>query len=157
MFFCSIRDLGIGDLILLKPKQLFNWLTRVQYNRRSNFAPLFIDLIIAGNQNGKPFLGHVSNIGKSYEDQCVATNFGTHFALPILRGFTEHRQEGEPFTLDQAKELIKTSMKVLYYRDCVAYNVYTQAICPTNGGKSYLETKQYVEQNWEVSKSISGF
>lgn len=43
-----------NDGFVLKPKSLHSWLTRVLYNRRSQFDPLWINAFVAGMQNGEP-------------------------------------------------------------------------------------------------------
>lgn len=79
------------DGIQLKPRSLYNWLTRVMYNRRSRFNPLWLDIVVGGMQDGVPFLGHVDLRGRSYEDSAIATGYGKHLAVPLLREETERR------------------------------------------------------------------
>lgn len=85
------EDYCYDDNIELKPKQLYNWLTRVLYNKRSRFDPLWIDIVIGGMQDGEPFLGHVDMRGRAYEDSAIATGYGKHLAVPLLREETEKR------------------------------------------------------------------
>jgi len=40
---------------VLKPKALHAWCTRVLYNRRSKFDPLWNRLVIGGIEDGKPY------------------------------------------------------------------------------------------------------
>ena len=47
----------MDDGFKLKPKALHCWLTRVLYNRRSKFDPLWNNIIVAGLQDGQPYLG----------------------------------------------------------------------------------------------------
>lgn len=89
-----IEDYCYNDKIELKPKSLYNWLTRVLYNKRSRFDPLWIDLVIGGMQDGEPFLGHVDLRGRSYVDNSVATGYGKHFAIPYIRQAVE--KSGKP-------------------------------------------------------------
>merc|ERR1712020_69118 len=46
-----------GGGVTLRPDALHTWLTRVLYNRRSRFDPLWNTIIVGGMQEGKPFLG----------------------------------------------------------------------------------------------------
>lgn len=85
------EDYCYADNIELKPKQLYNWLTRVLYNKRCRFDPLWIDIVVGGMQDGEPFLGHVDMRGRSYEDSAIATGYGKHLAVPLLREQTEKR------------------------------------------------------------------
>lgn len=84
-----VDDYNYNDNITMKPKSLYNWLTRVLYQKRSRFDPLWIDVVVGGMQDGEPFLGHVDLRGRSYEDSAIATGYGKHLAVPLLREETE--------------------------------------------------------------------
>lgn len=51
--------------------------------------PWWIDLVIGGWQDGEPFLGHVDVRGRAYEDKVIATGYGKHLAIPLLREYAE--------------------------------------------------------------------
>lgn len=50
----------------------------------------------------------------------MATGFGAHLAVPILRKVIETKAEGDASKLsaEDALAAIKEAMTVLYYRDC---------------------------------------
>lgn len=98
-----VEDLCHGDDLEMKPKSLYNWLTRVFYNRRSRFNPLWLEMVVGGLDNGEPFLGHVDLRGRAYEDDVVATGFGKHLALPLVR---EQLVEGKKLTQEQASDVV---------------------------------------------------
>ena len=50
----SNSDQCLNDGYTLQPKALYSWCTRVLYNKRSNFDPLWNKLVIGGIQEGKP-------------------------------------------------------------------------------------------------------
>lgn len=83
------EDFCYDDSIEMKPKSMFNWLTRCLYNRRCRFNPWWVDLVVGGVQDGVPFLGHVDVRGRAYEDKVIATGFGKHLAIPLLREYAE--------------------------------------------------------------------
>lgn len=145
-----LADFSADDKIALRPKDLYTWLTRVLYNRRSKFNPLWVDMVVGGMQYDEPFLGHINLRGRSYTSDVIATGFGTHLALPILR---EHTEKG---VVDEtkAKELIKKSMEVLFYRDCRAFPRYSLA---NINGEGCEVSKHEVAQNWEVAHRIKGY
>lgn len=145
-----LADFSMDDKIALKPKDLYTWLTRVLYNRRSKFQPLWVDMVVGGMQYDKSFLGHINFRGRAYTNDVISTGFGTHLALPLLREFSE---KGE---LDEttAQDLIKKSMEVLFYRDCRGYSRYSQA---NINGEGCTVTKHDVDQNWEVAYRIKGY
>lgn len=104
------------DGIQLKPRSLYNWLTRVMYNRRSRFNPLWLDIVVGGMQDGVPFLGHVDLRGRSYEDSAIATGYGKHLAVPLLREETESRttKATEHGLVSQATALALVSLQLQF-------------------------------------------
>jgi len=145
-----LADFSTDDKIALKPKDLYTWLTRVLYNRRSRFNPLWLDMVVGGMQYDEPFLGHINLRGRAYTNNVIATGFGTHLALPILR---EYSEKG-PIDEATAQELIKQSMEVLFYRDCRGYPRYSQANINDSG---CTVSKHDVAQNWELAYLIKGY
>ncbi|KAL3617696.1 Proteasome subunit beta type-4 [Castilleja foliolosa] len=101
----------------LGPKEVHNYLTRVMYNRRNKFNPLWNSLVLGGIKNGQKYLGTVSMIGVQYQDDHVATGFGNHLARPILRD-----EWNENLTYEEGVKLLEKCMRVLLYRDRSAVN-----------------------------------
>ncbi|KAK4414026.1 Proteasome subunit beta type-4 [Sesamum alatum] len=101
----------------LGPKEVHNYLTRMMYNRRNKFNPLWNSLVLGGVKNGQKYLGTVSMIGVHYEDNHVATGFGNHLARPILRD-----EWHENLTFEEGVKLLEKCMRVLLYRDRSAVN-----------------------------------
>lgn len=74
--------------LALPSAQVYSYLTRVMYNRRNKFNPLWNTLVVGGMQRVadpdptssasslKPFLGMVSMVGTHYTDSHVATGEG---------------------------------------------------------------------------------
>lgn len=143
-----IEEESYNDGFSLKPKSLLNWLTRVLYNRRSKFDPLWNTFVVAGMQDG-PFLGQVDKIGTSFEAPTIATGFGLHLAQPILRGFYESKGL---VSKQEAKEKIQECMTVLYYRDAHAFHSYTLGVVTAEGIE--IEGPLRVKDNWDIG-SIS--
>ncbi|KAL0380333.1 UNVERIFIED_CONTAM: Proteasome subunit beta type-4 [Sesamum angustifolium] len=102
----------------LGPKEVHNYLTRMMYNRRNKFNPLWNSLVLGGVKNGQNIWGrYVSMIGVHYEDNHVATGFGNHLARPILRD-----EWHENLTFEEGVKLLEKCMRVLLYRDRSAVN-----------------------------------
>ncbi|CAL9075949.1 unnamed protein product [Musa textilis] len=101
----------------LGPKEVHNYLTRVMYNRRNKFNPLWNSLVLGGVKNGQKYLGMVGMIGTHFEDNHVATGFGNHLARPILRA--EWRED---LSFEEAVKLLEKCLLVLLYRDRSAIN-----------------------------------
>ena len=127
----------------LGPKEVHNYLTRVMYNRRNKFNPLWNSLVLGGVKNGQKYLGmvyiglsfiwfhselptslfnfvnliQVNMIGINFEDNHVATGLGNHLARPILRD-----EWHENLTFEEGVKLLEKCMRVLLYRDRSAVN-----------------------------------
>merc|ERR1712018_528348 len=64
----SVFGLKCKGGVIMRPEALHCWLTRVLYNRRSKFDPLWNTIIVGGIQDGKPFLGCVDHIGTAWKE-----------------------------------------------------------------------------------------
>lgn len=144
----------MDDGFRLKPKALYCWLTRVLYQRRSKFDPLWNNFIIAGVEDNEPFIGTVDKLGTAYVDDVIATGFGAYLATPMLRKAAE-QNKGVPFTKEQAEKLVLHCMEVLFYRDTRSYPIFDMAILSTDEGVT-LQQKQ-VKQDWEVAHLVRGY
>ncbi|XP_033725071.1 proteasome subunit beta type-4-like [Pecten maximus] len=134
------------------PKSLFSWMTRVMYNRRSNFDPLWNTYVVSGMQDGEPFLGYVDKIGVAYEAPTVSSGYGSYIAQPLLRDAYEKNPN---MTMAEAEQQIERCMKVLFYRDARSLNKYEVAVVTKDGAmvKSNVEAKA----NWEIAHLIKGY
>ncbi|KAA0035321.1 hypothetical protein IC582_026725 [Cucumis melo] len=101
----------------LGPKEIHSYLTRLMYNRRNKFNPLWNSLVLGGVKNGQKYLGTVNMIGVTFEDDHVTTGFGNHLARPILRD-----EWHENLTFEEGVKLLEKCMRVLLYRDRSAVN-----------------------------------
>lgn len=112
------NDFCEDDGCFLGPDNVFHYLTRVLYQRRNKQNPLWNTLVVAGvKESGDPFLGVVDSIATAFEDKFIATGYGEYIAMPLLRsGWKENMSE------DEAKKLLETCMRTLYYRDCRTIN-----------------------------------
>lgn len=120
-FLFSIDEECVDDGFTLKPKALHTWLTRVLYNRRSKFDPLWNTFLVAGLENGVPYLGCVDKIGTAFTDTKIATGYGAHIALPLIREAQEKKPHDQ-MTAQEARLLLINCLRVLFYRDCRALN-----------------------------------
>lgn len=107
------------DGFTLKPKALHTWLTRVLYNRRSKFDPLWNTFLVAGIEDKEPYLGCVDKIGTAFIDSKIATGYGAHIALPIIRDALEKKPQ---MTKEEARAVLIKCLRVLFYRDTRAIN-----------------------------------
>lgn len=142
----------LNDGFQYTPKSLFSWMTRVLYNRRSNFNPLWNTFIVGGVQNGEPFLGYIDKIGVAYNDPTIASGYGAYIAAPLLRDAFEANPK---MSLAEAEKKIDECMKVLYYRDARSLNKYEVAIVTKDG--TMIKSPIVSETNWEVAHMIKGY
>jgi 20S proteasome subunit beta 7 len=115
-------DLRADDGVpVVTPRQVHSYLTRVLYNRRNKFDPLWNTLVVAGLEpDGQPFLGAVGMIGVAYTDDHVATGFGGMLARPLFR-----ERHDPKMSEAEAEKLIKDALRVCYYRDKQSMNKFT--------------------------------
>eukprot|EP00026_Physarum_polycephalum_P015571 Phypoly_transcript_16284.p1 GENE.Phypoly_transcript_16284~~Phypoly_transcript_16284.p1 ORF type:complete len:252 (+),score=39.34 Phypoly_transcript_16284:52-807(+) len=110
-------DFCRNDGSRLYPEEIYNYLCRVQYNRRNRMNPLWNYLVVAGFREGTPFLGHVDLLGTCYKDDFIATGYGGHIALPLIR-----KAWKPELTKEEAVKLLEDCMRVLFYRDARSTN-----------------------------------
>jgi 20S proteasome subunit beta 7 len=114
----------------MAPAEMFAYLTRVLYNRRNKFDPLWNSLVVAGVDpvSGQSFLGTVGMIGSAYTDAHVATGFGAHLARPLFR--EKHRED---MSASEARGLLEEALRVCYYRDKNSINKFQVATITPQG------------------------
>jgi len=101
------------------PKEIASFLGRVLYNRRSKNNPLWNQLVIGGVKDSEPHLAYVDLQGTCFEEDFLATGFGLHLAIPILRKHAEYGK-WKSLSLEQAKKVVTECLELLFYRDCKA-------------------------------------
>lgn len=96
-------------------------------------------------------MGYVDLLGTTYSSPTLATGFGAHIALPLLREAYEAKAgidgTGPLLTREEAEALVDDCMKVLFYRDARSLNkvrMRPRARCETHrmGLVAYTD-KQY--------------
>lgn len=152
----SNKDAINDDKIILKPRQLYNYLTCEMYRSRCNFTPLMLELVIGGMQDDEtPFLGHVSPLGRAFEDDFISSGLGGHMAIPLLR---EYERKLDELNENTVQELIHNCMEVLYYRDCRSTADYSTALCTKRKSGFEVDLSQNSSvQNWDVAKLIFNY
>ncbi|XP_076045219.1 proteasome subunit beta type-4 [Oratosquilla oratoria] len=151
----KVRDDECGGYSkMLDAGALHCWLTRVLYNRRTRFDPLWLECVVAGYRDGKPFLGYVDKIGTAYEAPEIATAYGLHLSVPMIR---EARQKVTNMTKEKAKELIEACLKILYYRDCRAHFKYQLADITSDGVTIEDDLDLKAKTSWDIAKYVSGY
>ena len=124
-------------------REVWNYLRAVMYNRRNKMNPLWNELVVAGySSDGQPFLGYVDKIGTTYEDNIIATGFGSYLAIPLMREkYRPNMEEGE------ARALLEDCMRILFYRDCRALN--RIQIAKATSEQVLISDPYELDTNWE--------
>lgn len=116
----------------LGPAEIHEYLAQVLYARRSRMNPLWNAILVGGLKDGKKFLAFVDLLGTTYSASTIATGYGAHIALPLLRSAVEGRED--TLTEEEALAIIENSMKVLFYRDARSLNKVRNSTLRVNRG-----------------------
>ncbi|EPY27567.1 20S proteasome subunit beta 7 [Strigomonas culicis] len=141
-----IRQRLYSDVDEFTPKEVFSYLHRHIYKKRCDFEPCLCQFVFIGSWNGELFLGGVTDVGTRWEDNCVATGYGAHMALPLLRQALENHPQG--LSREEAIAVIKDCLMVLFYRECRAINKFQMAEARDN--KVVIGEPFEVQTNWEL-------
>jgi len=100
------------------PHEYSSYIGRVMYNRRSKMNPLYNQFVIVGKKKDGPTqLCFVDHQGTFFNEDFVATGFGAHLAVPLLRNDWK-----ADISLEDAKQLAVKCLQLCFYRDCRAFN-----------------------------------
>merc|ERR1712216_626135 len=128
--------------------EIFNYLRAIMYHRRGKGNPLWNQLLVAGHKNGASFLGYVDLIGTAYEENFIATGFGAYLAIPLIREkWNADLEEGE------ARALLEDCLRVMFYRDCRAYNRVQIAKVTRDGGVLVSDPYE-IDTKWDSASFV---
>ncbi|KAF8464109.1 nucleophile aminohydrolase [Kalaharituber pfeilii] len=152
-----IREDYQNDGHTLRAPHIYTYLARVLYNRRCSFNFLWNALLVAGyDDDKKPFLASADLLGTRFSSPALASGFGAHLAIPILRRIAPDEEAAKKLTKEQAIEAIKDCMKVLFYRDGRSLNKYSIAVI-SEDGVDMQHGVELVNQSWKFAESIKGY
>lgn len=143
----------------LKANHLSEYLTRIMYNRRSKMNPLWNAIIVAGfDDAGELVLKHVDLLGVSYSSPTLATGFGNHLAIPLLRKLVDNEEDAKKLSKEDAIKCVKDCMKVLFYRDARSWNKYSLCVIEKSTKTIQIDKDVTVEgMKWDFAKDITGY
>ncbi|KAJ5894405.1 proteasome subunit beta type-7 [Penicillium taxi] len=142
---------------MLNAKNLHTYLAKVFYKRRSDFNPLWNHVLVAGfDAEGNPFLSSADLLGTTFSGPHLATGFGAHLAVPILRRLFPEEKPIEEITKEQAVAALKDCLKVLFYRDARSTDKYSIAVISQDGIELH-EDEQIESQSWAFAERIKGY
>lgn len=146
----------------LRAPHVHEYLSRVLYNRRSKMDPLWNAVVVAGfNDDRSPFLRYVDLLGVTYGASTVATGFGAHLAIPLLRQLIPADQDYVNVTEEEARAAVLNSLRVLYYRDARALDKFSLVTITQAKGEQlaykFEKEMKVADQSWRFAKDIRGY
>ncbi|RLV95257.1 Proteasome subunit beta type-7 [Spathaspora sp. JA1] len=156
----EVYDNDGGDY--LRASNVHEYLSRVMYNRRSKMNPLWNTIIVGGFYRDRtPFLKYVDLVGVTYSSSTMATGFGSHLALPLLRNLIKEDKDYVNVDEQQVTKVVEDSMRVLFYRDARSGDKYSQVVIKLDDeGKVVFEFNRDVKvenQSWRFAQDIRGY
>ena len=141
----------------LNAANLHKYLSKLMYRRRSSFDPLWNQILVAGfDSSSAPFLASVDLRGTTFTSPSLASGFGAMLAQPIMRRHAATEEDAARLTREQAVEIVKECMKVLFYRDARSLDKYSIAVV-TKDGVELSEDEQLERQSWAFAERIRGY
>ncbi|KAK9354031.1 nucleophile aminohydrolase [Lipomyces doorenjongii] len=142
----------------LRAPHIYEYLSRVMYNRRSKVDPLWNAILVAGKKDdGSPFLAYVDLLGVTYSSPSIATGFGAYLAVPLLRKIASDDGDEKKITEEQARAAIDECMKVLFYRDARSLDKYSVATVTTDGEVTIEQNVRCKDMSWRFAEHIHGY
>lgn len=141
----------------LNGANLHKYLSKVFYNRRSKFDPLWNHVLVAGlDDEDKPFLAATDLLGTTFSAPSLSTGFGSMLAQPIMRRYAPDEESAAKLTREQAVEVVRECMKVLFYRDARSMDSYSIAVV-TKDGVDLNQDEKLEKQSWAFAEKIRGY
>ncbi|CEP23467.1 PRE4 [Cyberlindnera jadinii] len=141
----------------LRAPHIHEYLQKVFYARRSKMDPLWNSVVVGGLEDGKPFLKYVDLLGVTYSSPTIATGFGAHLAIPLLRKVVFKEEDVESIDEATARKAIEECMKVLYYRDARSLDKYSLITITKEKGVVFEKNLKSENQSWRFAKDIKGY
>lgn len=101
-------------------------------------------------------------LGVTYHSSTIATGFGAHMALPLLRNLIPEDKDFVKVNEEQISKAVEDSMRVLYYRDARSGDQYSVVIIKIDESTGELDFKfikdaKVENQNWEFARDLRGY
>ncbi|KAH7730087.1 proteasome A-type and B-type family protein [Aphelenchoides avenae] len=137
------------------PQAIHAYLTSLLYYRRCKMNPIWNILIVAGMQPEEhgdklvPFIGVITPKGVAYTATSAATGLG---AMTLNQAVQDNwRARDGKLTREEAYELLRKSMELSLYHDCMADNEYDLASVDATGVT--LEKPETLTGNWQIGET----
>lgn len=126
------------------------------YQRRSKLNPLWNAYVLGGvdKATGESFLGFVDLLGTTYSSSVIATGFGLHIAIPLLRKSVVGRES--EITEEEGRKILQDCLRILFYRDARSINRFITAKV-TKEGVAIDEEPKSNETEWGFAEKLRGY
>jgi 20S proteasome subunit beta 7 len=140
----------LDDGYKLGPKAMYSYLSRVMYNRRNKMDPLWNSVVFAGwDAEDGPMLSMVDLCGGHFESEVIATGYGLHMGLPLLR-----KAWKPELTVAEGVVIVEDIMKVLSYRDARTSDRIQTAVVTKDGVA--ISDPKLLDTKWDYKAFVSG-
>jgi 20S proteasome subunit beta 7 len=154
---CSAGSADPSKKHQLNAANLHKYLTKLMYRRRNQFDPLWNQILVAGfDSDDKPFLASVDLRGTSFTSPSLATGYGSMLAQPVMRRYAATEEDAAKLTREEAVNVIRECMKVLFYRDARSLDRFSLAVV-TRDGVEISEDEKLEQQSWAFAERIRGY
>ena len=110
------EDALLDDGRTTSAKGIHAYLKLVTYQKRCDFNPALISVVVAGKKEGEePFLGWVDSVGSYATTDMFATGLAHHLCIPVLR---EAAEDGKwkNLTREDATAVVKKCLGIAFLR-----------------------------------------
>lgn len=153
-----VEEVLADDGHILTTPQIFEYLARIMYNRRTKGNPLWNSIVVGGvdKTTKEGFLSYVDLIGTTYSSPSIATGYGSYIAQPLLRKVLDDLPNGHlDLDHDLARKTLEDCMKVLFYRDARSLNKFQIAKVTIDG----VEISEPIQAptEWAFAEGLRGY
>lgn len=145
----------------LRAPNVHEYLSRVMYHRRNKMDPLWNAIVVGGfNDDRTPFLRYVDLLGVTYGSSTLATGFGNHLAIPLLRRLIPSDPDYVNVLEEEARNAVMDCMRVLFYRDARSLDNFSVVTIKNDGQNvdfAFDKKVQITNQSWKFAKDIRGY
>lgn len=128
----------------LGPEGLHGFLSTRNYQARCDMAPVHNSFLVAGMNEGAPFLGVTDIYGTQFTAPFFATGIGKYYVLSLLR------ESWRPdLTREEAAEVIRQGLAILAYNTSTAVQDYVLGYVSSEGVE--ISKIQKLDLNWAIA------
>nr|QBG49671.1 20S proteasome subunit beta 7 [Philasterides dicentrarchi] len=137
----KLEEYQANDNIKYTPKEIGNYIARIQYHRRSQINPYLLHNVVVGFNEQKPYIGVIDQFGTYIEENFTCTGFSKYLCLPLLQNNWR-----EDISENETQKLLEQCFVNLFYRDARSSDTIQIAFVDANGVR--ILDPYRVQGNW---------